>query len=159
VKARPRSVEREVAKRLSLFYSRHGLSPVERLPVLGRTGPDISLNEAEIAVDVKSRVEVPKGVLLKKGRVAVFGAEMLGVRLGDLDLLCDPNPHFRVKDYFASLSGWLAHMADWLPENCPQGIPALVLHRPHMHINNSTFVIYLKDRSEFHDRCNRTNHL
>lgn len=159
MKARPRDVEREVAKRLSLFYSRCGLSPVERIPVLGRTGPDISLNGARIAIDVKSRIEVPKGAMLKKGEMAVFGAEMLGVRLGELDLLLDPTSHLNTRDHFTSLSGWLAHMAGWLPENCPQGLPALVVHRPRKHIHNSTFVLYLKDRSEFYDRCKRTNHI
>ena len=38
------------------------MDPVERLPVIGRTGPDITMNKLALAVDIKSRLEVPKAV-------------------------------------------------------------------------------------------------
>src|SRR5512139_3927572 len=61
MKQRPRRVEREVASLLSDFFRSIGCSPVERIPVLGRTGPDMTINEVGLVVDVKSRLEVPLG--------------------------------------------------------------------------------------------------
>ena len=63
MKARPRSVENEVAKYLSRKFAALELDPVERVPVLGRAGPDVSINQSQLAIDVKSRKEVPKIIL------------------------------------------------------------------------------------------------
>jgi len=53
-------VEVRVAEILSEIFSDAGKDPVERIPILGRTGPDISHNQIELIVDVKSRHQVPK---------------------------------------------------------------------------------------------------
>ena len=59
MKATPRKAEREIALVFSQFFSDIGMSPVERIPILGRTGPDITINEANLVIDVKSRKSVP----------------------------------------------------------------------------------------------------
>ena len=60
MKARPRAVENRIAEALNVHFEYLGLAPVERIPVLGRTGPDLTTNEMNLVVDVKSRLEVPK---------------------------------------------------------------------------------------------------
>ena len=53
-------MENRVAAYLSALFAGIGLSPVERIPVLGRTGPDLTINELGLVVDVKSRQACPK---------------------------------------------------------------------------------------------------
>ena len=150
MKGRPRSVEREVAAHLSRFFVSMGWSPVERIPVLGRTGPDISINEARLVVDVKSRKEVPKSVKVKKGRILDLGNGLIGVRLDQIAILFRENlagipilispPRKAVLDYWQ-------HMDEWTQANCPEGVSALVLHRPGNGVHNSTLVIHSLQRS------------
>lgn len=59
MKRRPRRVEQKVAEHLTAFFAHLGLPEVKRIPVLGRTGPDIEINEFGLIVDVKSRQSVP----------------------------------------------------------------------------------------------------
>ncbi len=61
MKARPRCVERSVAEALSSILN----TPVERIPVLGRTGPDLTYHPPlNLIVDVKSRINVPVSISL-----------------------------------------------------------------------------------------------
>ena len=94
MKARPRSVERKVAAFLSRYFVQLGLSPVERIPVLGRSGPDITSNEWGLVIDVKSRLEVPKTPFTEHPTIA-FDDELhfIGTRLRDLPLLVEGEPH------------------------------------------------------------------
>ena len=91
MKARPRRAEREVARHLSSFFEALGLPAVERIPVLGRTGPDITWNEFKLIVDVKSRLSVPKGISIPKGKVYRGGLNWFGVRLEEIPLLAKIN--------------------------------------------------------------------
>jgi len=79
----------EVAKRLTAFFVSINMDPVERLPVIGRTGPDITMNQLGLVVDVKSRLEVPKSVFeVEHGRVMRMQDYYL-MHLVDLDLLLE----------------------------------------------------------------------
>ena len=48
-----------MAEHLTAFFNSLGLREVHRIPVLGRTGPDIEINEFGLIIDVKSRLSVP----------------------------------------------------------------------------------------------------
>jgi len=157
MKARPRHVEREIAKSLSLFYSQLGMSPVERIPVLGRTGPDIEVNELRLAVDVKSRLQVPKCMLVQPGAIGLFGIEsyrMLGVTLGDMSLLLEParvEAMSQAAPCSQTVLRWLLHMQEWADAGACQA--ALVLHKPKMMYERSTFILFQKDWREFYEKC------
>jgi hypothetical protein len=146
VKARPRSVERKVAQYLSRVFSDIGKSPVERIPVLGRTGPDITCNEVGLVIDVKSRLQVPKSSLPAQGHIIRFTNDLIVFRLMDIQNL--PSlAEGRPVDAPASVMEWYSHMDKWTQEHKPGGITALVLHRPRMPIGNSGVVINYSDRS------------
>ena len=146
MKARPRHVEGEIAKRLSLFYSQFGYKSVERIPVLGRTGPDIEVNEMRLAVDVKSRIQVPKSMIVPPKLARVFDVEnqaLIGVSLESLALL-DQNPAAEtVYPGSKVVLRWLLHMQAWADANACTA--ALVLHRPKLAYSQSTFIIFQKD--------------
>jgi len=141
MKARPRSVEREVADYLSRIYRNNGYSPVNRIPILGRTGPDLEINEANLVIDVKSRIAVPQSHMLKTDEVGYFG-EYVGVRLSDLGKILlkpyYPRPSVMVRD-------WLAHMDEWTREFKPNGLSVIILHKPRMKIANAMFIVKTDD--------------
>ena len=139
MKRRPRRIESEVAKHLSKEFAKLKLDPVERVPVIGRTGPDLTVNSSRLAIDVKSRKEVPK-VMWKFKRLGKFGG-LLAVRLCEFErIVADvPRPEVllpkTVKDY-------MDHMAEWDAGH----IPAIVIHRPGMWTANAIFLIREADR-------------
>jgi hypothetical protein len=134
VKARPRSVENEVARYLSRKFAALELDPVERVPVLGRTGPDVSVNQSKLAIDVKSRKEIPKCMWHYQGP-ARFG-DLVAIRLFEFEKLFwhVPIPEHPLPK---TVHGYIEHMAAWSDEH----IPAIVLHRPRIRIANAIFVI------------------
>ncbi len=158
MKARPRSVEREVAAFLTQLLSDAG-NPIERIPVLGRTGPDLTYHPPlRLIVDVKSRLKVPASHLA--GTCCPFETEdgLYGIRLEELLYL----PVFGTTDHPASktVTDWWKHMDAWTKANEPTGISALILHRPRMPIGHATVIINSSDRSELCLRLasNRKNH-
>lgn len=72
MKARPRRAENRVAEVLSKIFSDVGKSPVKRIPVLGREGPDITWNEVKLIVDVKSRKANPKMMFADPGELLII---------------------------------------------------------------------------------------
>ena len=141
MKPRPRSVEREVARTLSRFFIQHNLSPVERIPVLGRTGPDLTINELGLVIDVKSRLEVPRTPFTEHPIIS-FDDELhlIGARLRDLPLLVEGEPQ-PIDFSSALIRRWYEHMDEWTRTNYPDGIPALVLHRPKMPIGAALLIL------------------
>ena len=166
MKGRPRRIEREAATRLSLFFSDINLPKVERVPVIGRTGPDIQVNEFGLVVDVKSRKKVPKGILVGSGEIKFitgvpFDTEtkahhMVGVRLGEINLLVSEEDVPRsARKGFVSVSRWMMHMDKWTKKHQPDGITALILHRSGTYVDHSTFLVFEKDLEVFNDRYKR----
>jgi len=161
MKARPRRAEREIAGLLSGFFIQYGLGPVERIPVLGREGPDISMNELSIAIDVKSRLSVPKMALADKDRFLFSeknGETLLCCRLTTLfnHLIKPFSIVYTLEDppeTSKTVYEWYSHMAKWALYH--DAIPALVLHRPRMPFANATFVIkwehYINTKMKFHE--------
>lgn len=160
MKARPRSVENRVADALNDQFVRLGLSPVERIPVLGRTGPDISINELHLVVDVKSRLEVPKALFFPLACPFAF-EDMLAVRLASIDTLWSGEIQHPAPLDFSSkiVRGYLAHMDEWTRTNEPAGVSCVILHRPEMPTGQSVVIIYAQHRRRLVEYARRTcNH-
>jgi hypothetical protein len=166
MKARPRAVEREAAACLSDILSPLGLTPIKRVPVIGRTGPDLTINESLLAIDVKSRCELPKYFWTPRQTrrqkfVLRYTDGVLGVHLGQLELLLAETP---VSEDTLPLPPdarrYLEHMAEWTERPVDAArflaterafshfyLPAVVCHRsrPRQRIANAIFLIYEKD--------------
>ena len=138
MKARPRSVEREVANYLSSKFAEMKLDPVERIPVLGREGPDLTINQSKLAIDVKSRLEVPK-IMWRHHGATKWGITdpLVAVRLCEFEKLFVDLPRSEAIVPPKTVRGYMEHMAGWSQEH----IPAIVLHRPRIRIANAIFVI------------------
>jgi len=147
MKARPRSVERNVAAFLSRHFVQHNLSPVERIPVLGRTGPDITINEWGLVIDVKSRLEVPRTPFTPYPVIAFDDEEcLIGARLKDIPLLVEDTLATPIDFSSILVRKWYLHMQEWTLANHPTGIPALVLHRPKMPIGAALLILSQENR-------------
>ncbi len=157
MKARPRSVEREVAAALSELFRQIGRAPVERIPVLGRTGPDISYNDLQLIVDVKSRLKVPACLLASEKPFVTDDFLFLGFRLEHL-LTLEQDTHPWAPECHTSsktVREWWEHMNEWTLVHEPQGVSAIVLHRPRMPIGHATVIIHSLDRSRLCQRLMR----
>ncbi len=147
MKARPRSVERKVATFLSQYFVQLGLSAVERIPILGRSGPDITINEWGLVIDVKSRLEVPRTPFTIYPIIAFDDEEnLVGVRLKDFPLLVEDTPATPIDFSSVLVRRWYLHMDEWTRANYPGGIPALVLHRPRMPIGAALLILSDENR-------------
>jgi hypothetical protein len=150
MKSRPRSVENQVASHISMLSEGIGGSQVIRLPVTGRTGPDITPNELGLIVDVKSRLQCPKGYF-HKGFVR-YG-DLVGIPLDNmLDLLNNEKPEICTATSVI-VERWYAHMDEWTQKKFSQGISCIVLHRPKMPIGKSMLVIHFNDIERFRTKC------
>jgi hypothetical protein len=148
MKARPRGVENKIAEHLSAFFASRNWAPVERIPILGRTGPDITINESKLVIDVKSRIEVPKSAIAASGAITDYGNGLIGCRLDQIAFLFDEvyPIRFRARPTKVVMDWW-KHMDEWTQENCPGNVSALVLHRPGNGTHNTTVVIHSQQRS------------
>jgi hypothetical protein len=153
LKARPRGAERSVAKHLSDIFVDLGLSPVERIPILGRTGPDLSSNELNLVIDVKSRKEVPATIFFPILGPFSFD-QFFAVRLCCLSTLWDEGIHIAPLDFRSVLvTKYWEHMDEWRQEKNPQGVTALVLHRPTEPFGSALFIIHKSDYRRLYERC------
>ena len=152
MKPRPRSVERKVASWMSMHFANMDLSAVERIPILGREGPDITINESGLAIDVKSRKSVPVCFSpVTPCRINESPNRLLTVRLADFPLLYTDQPNSG-ELLFPSrqVKKWFDHMKEWADQN--HAIPALVLHIPGKRIDSTVFVIHAGDRAKLKER-------
>jgi hypothetical protein len=147
MKRRPRRVEQKIAEIISAFSSLYGYSEVRRIPVLGREGPDIETNELGLVIDVKSRLEVPKLFLLSPGEFAAYPSGLIAVRLDEIELLSTSKPNIE-RTGSVIVQRWFDHMHAWKVDNQPDGITALVLHRPGRDYAASALVIHSNERNE-----------
>ena len=143
MKATPRKAEREIALVFSQFFSDIGMSPVERIPILGRTGPDITINEANLVIDVKSRKSVPVKMTAASG----FIYHVDGMSYFQLNELLNLSGLESVYPSFSSITtvSWLNHMQEWTKEECPEGISMIVMRKPGTPYPKSTVIIYSSD--------------
>ena len=151
MKARPRRVEREVARHLNELFSDAGMSPVERIPVLGRTGPDITINECGLVIDVKSRKEVPKLILPAQGQVLRMG-NLISFRLSELmDVISAKELEMEWTGNSVIVQRYWDHMNEWtLTEREMPSVTCVILHKSgaRMPIGNSSVIILEKERTK-----------
>ncbi len=145
MKSRPRSVENRVADMLNEHFLALNMSEVERIPVLGRTGPDISINEMKLVVDVKSRIEVPKSIFFPLLVPFEFDG-MTGVRLKNMTSLWETDISAPLDISSKIIRDYLAHMEEWTVKKCKDGISAIILHRPKIPIGESVLIINSNSR-------------
>ena len=145
MKQRPRSAENKIAALFTNVFTLYGYAKVERIPILGRTGPDLTINEAKLVIDAKSRLETPESLIIP---CFVSHGEVLAVPVCKMDWLTkfDPQP---VNYLTKTVEGWLDHMHEWTTENMPDGISGIVLHRPRLPFEKTVLVFYKKDLERF----------
>ena len=130
---------------LSELFSTSERKPVFRIPILGREGPDITINEIGLVIDVKSRKVIPDYMFSMENTVLDFG-DYIGFRLEDL-LKIEAGMRLDKAKMANIVIKWWNHMNDWTVKFHP-GITTIVLHHPHMPIGHATVIINQKDRGE-----------
>ncbi len=158
MKSAPRRAENAISDLLNAKLKLIGASPVSRVPVTGRTGPDISINEIGLVIDVKNRGEIPMGIFHDK---PVSFGPYLAVPLDQLELLLTDEP--TPIDFTSKIvSGYMDHMHEWTVANYPNGITCVILHksgacaamqhRQKMPFGKSMFVIHFESRRRLRER-------
>jgi hypothetical protein len=137
-----------VAEILTEFSAPKGFAPIERIPILGRTGPDLTTNELGLVVDVKSRLAVPKHILPEKGFMYWSLDGLVYIRLDDLYKATCHDLSVYIVPPSVQVGRWFNHMDEWRREKMPSGFAALVLHRPGMDVKDSAFVMRNEERGE-----------
>jgi hypothetical protein len=155
MKRGPRQAETRFADYLSLHFGALGLSPVERVPVIGRTGPDITFNELWLAIDAKRREEVPISAwkLTDTCTIVEYADGICVSQLKNFSrLLTSEDPPQKINEKSTkTISGYLEHMAGWkfhhkdMPELLRGAIPAVVCRKTGGRTANALFVIYKED--------------
>jgi len=149
LKAVPRRAENLVAEQMNILFEKMGATAVERIPVLGREGPDISINQLKIIIDVKSRKSVPASMLAGPGEM-IEAEGMVGFRISDAGNL--ETLRRRATKTSSTVRKWLDHMNEWTRAHEPEGIPAIVLRRPGMPRQASTVIIYSETEQQWNHR-------
>jgi hypothetical protein len=140
-----------VAEELNRFFTAHGLSPIQRKPVIGRTGPDYTTNELGLIIDEKSRRSVPKSY--NPQGITRYG-NLIGVKVCNLGLLLsEAGPSFSSPPS-KIVTEWYEHMDAWTRDNFPGGIAAIVIRKPGSRMRNACFLIRETDREVLRDRFN-----
>jgi hypothetical protein len=160
MKARPRTLENRIADALNTHFDYLGLSPVERIPVLGRTGPDLTINEMNLVVDVKSRQEVPKELFFPL-LVPFRFEDLVAVRISSFLSLLDCECYAAPVDFTSKIvRGYYEHMDKWTRAKKPDGISCVILHRPKMPIGSSVVIIHTTNRRRLFEYAEyRYNHI
>lgn len=156
MKSRPRGIERRAATLWSEACKPWG-SEVLRIPVLGRTGPDIEINELMVAIDVKSRKETPKLALPAKGE-SIKTPDYMVARVENLPEILDGTWKPKRTSLIRSsviVAGWLDHMQDWVDKHPDQAeTAALIVGKTGMPVGTYGFVITPDNLRRLHERLN-----
>ena len=137
-------VERNVAAALNEALSGIGdFTSIERIPLLGREGPDLTVNETGLVINVKSRIEIPDRLFSVSERILNIGNYSC-FRLEDLAKL-PGMPINAGTDPWKRLDDWWLRMDKWTKEFQPEGITCIIIHRPRMPIGHAGVVIHHTD--------------
>lgn len=155
MKARPRAAENRIAKELNKVFSDLNITPFERIPVLGRTGPDLTINELGLVVDVKSRLECPKGLFVRAGKGYLIPEALRVYHLSDVGKN-DADLDWGLMRTSKMARNYFYHMDAWTHEqNNPDLITAVVLHRPGMAYANAVLIMRSTDRLRLLEKIER----
>lgn len=135
-------VERMAAQELNNRLSGVGkFTPIERIPVNGREGPDLTINETGLVINVKSRQKIHPRLLPEPFQL-LFCGDLVIFRLEDITcvntFLMEPVP----VDASKMLLDWYEKMDSWRKQHHPGGISAIFLHRPQMPYGNMGVAIH-----------------
>lgn len=148
MKSRPRRAENQIADHLSQFFTHNSLSPIERIPVLGRTGPDLTINESGLIADVKSRQACPKSTFSAVKRTGkARNKQHTAFQLDQLQecFIDNPDTQYMPLRYSKVVDDWLSHMDEWTKEFSPWGISGIILHTPQLPYGQSVLIIARSD--------------
>ena len=162
MKSRPRRAENRIAEELTQAMSPAlGDFEFKRVPVIGRSGPDLTYpNPLHMAVDVKSRLSVPKGLwkffpvpeITLASSTSVVLDYLWVSKLADLGQNLTWGKWAKKSWSSRQVTHWLRHMEDWTIERAlagdDVGIPVVILHRPGMNYANSVFICWRHHRAE-----------
>ena len=145
MKARPRTAENRLAEELTKASKNIVNFTFERKPVIGREGPDLTWpNPYQLAIDCKTRQEVPKGLFKNFSKPPTFDIyvtdNLVVCRVHSFVLTLEDLSNFDYIDWRSKIvDGYMDHMDKWAIQH--NGIPALLLHRPHMNYRDAAFII------------------
>ena len=150
-----KQVERGAAEELNRVLSGIGnFTPVARIPLLGREGPDLTVNETGLVINVKSRSVIPARLFPEHSQLLRIG-DLVVFRLAALPLAsryepCEPMQPWK------KLQDWYDLMDQWTQEYQPGGISAIFLHRPRMPYGNMGIAIHHANLRRLSCNLNRT---
>jgi len=132
MKARPRGAENRIADELNIWFAKHNLSPIKRIPVLGREGPDFTYNELKLNLDAKSRKAIPKGYKITTPEMLITYNNYICIRLCDLDrYFVEKLISIRHIKSSKTVSKWVKHMGN---------NAGVILHWPNTPFKNAVLV-------------------
>lgn len=154
-----KNAEVSIAAYLSKEFEKYGLSPIKRIPILGREGPDLTSNELGLVVDVKHRTSIPKSVKINAPKVIEVGYypfSLYAVRISDIGLI--GNKHDNGNSEIPKIIGkWYEHIHEHQVDQVPDGIAALILHFPGTPYAESILLVHQKDWRKLYDRLHSRN--
>jgi hypothetical protein len=141
-----KNVERSVAANLNALLSDVGnYSPILRIPLLGREGPDLTVNETGLVINVKSRKDLHPRLFPALDRMHAIG-DLVCFRLEDLPMIGKMPVLINAStEPLKQLIDWYWFMDKWTREFEPAGITSIIIHRPRMPIGHAGVVIHHKD--------------
>ena len=152
-----KAVERSVAAELNEVLSGIGkFSPIERIPLLGREGPDLTVNETGLVINVKSR-QILKPRLFPQPKQLLIIGDLVCFRLEDMPHIKDLVSNAETEP-LKKLVDWYWFMDKWTKEFKPDGISCIIIHRPRLPIGKSGIVIHINDLKRLSCQFQQTTH-
>jgi len=138
--------ERRVADEINSQVSQYGCKTETRIPVNGRTGPDIYFSEVGMAVSVKQRLAVPLSYEAPQDGVVLFG-DLYAARLHhafDLFRRLDKEGVTRqTKGGSRVVARWHREILEWCEaQGDSSPFPVLVIAKPATWVRNATFLVH-----------------
>ena len=134
MKSRPRNAENRIADEMNKWFVKQGLSPIIRIPVLGRAGPDYTKNELDLNLDAKSRKSIPKSYKTNATSEILQFGDYWGIPLHDLALLkYNHTRRIAVVESSVVIVRWIKHMG-------PNG--GVILHWPGTPFKNAVLCLH-----------------
>ena len=149
-------VEKKIAEQLNIYFNEIGMKEIARIPILGRNGPDLTVNESGLLIDVKHRLSNPKFLQMEDGQVAKVGHSLLAVKVKDIYSLAETDRIDVALRGSRLVHKYYDHMHSHSREKkyMPNGnaIPCIILHYPNHEYKDSILIIGKNDRSLLNER-------
>lgn len=147
-RARWKDVERRVATQLNAVLSDVGkFAPIERIPLLGREGPDLTVNELGLVINVKSRQAIPERLFPCRNEI-IFTGDLICFRLEEFAGMTGRgwiNADWTPARPWKQLADWYLWMDKWTKQYRRECVTSIIIHRPRMPIGHAGVVITQND--------------